>query len=63
MRFTVLRSKAVSRDKQRQPSLVNSMPTTRQWEIQNSIFLTPEHFFPDFSSAQNMVRVIEIKNI
>ena len=40
------------------------MPTTRQWEIQNSMFRTPE----DFSSrrlkvlrAQNMVRVIEGK--
>ena len=68
MRFTVLRSKAVSRwicDKQHQPPLVNyNMPTTRQWEIQNSMFRTPE----DFSSrrlkvlrAQNMVRVIEGK--
>ena len=38
MRFTVLSSKAVSCylcDKQHQPSLVNYMPTTDQWEIQN----------------------------
>ena len=41
MRFTVLRSNAVSReicDKQHQPPIVNYMPTTRQWEIQNSMF-------------------------
>ena len=34
MRFTVLRSNAVSReicDKQHQPPIVNYMPTTRQW--------------------------------
>ena len=42
MRFTVLRSKAVSRQScvKRQPSLVNYMPTKRQWEIQNSMFWT-----------------------
>ena len=48
MCFTVLRSKAVSRyicDKQHQPPLVNYMPTTRQWEIQNSVFRTPVHCF------------------
>ena len=41
MRFTVLRSKAVSHwicDKQHQPPLVNYMPTTHQWEIQNQCF-------------------------
>ena len=44
MCFTVLRSKAVSLkicDKQHQLQLVNYMPTTRQWEIQNSMFRTP----------------------
>ena len=31
------------------------MPTTRQREIQNSMFRTPVHcFFPDFLRAQNM---------
>ena len=53
MRFTVLRSKAVSRyicDKQNQPPLVNYMPATRQWEIQNSMFRTPavDCLFPTF---------------
>ena len=53
MRITVLRSKAVSReicDKQNQPPIVNYMPTTRRWEIQNSMFAdTLVHcFFPDF---------------
>ena len=28
---------------------------------QNPMFRTPVHFFPDFLSAQNMVRVIEGK--
>ena len=38
------------------------MPTTHQWEIQNSVFWTPvDSFFPDFLRAQNMVRVIEGK--
>ena len=40
MRFTVLSSKAVSRyicDKPLQPSLVNYMPTTHQWQIQNYV--------------------------
>ena len=40
MRFTVFSSKAVSRyicDKQHQPTLVNYMPTTRHWEIQNCV--------------------------
>ena len=67
MRFTVLRSKAVLRqicDKQNQPPLVNCMPTTRQLEIQNSMFLdTSRQFFPDFLRAQNMVRVIAGKII
>ena len=40
-------------DKQHQSSLVNYMPTTRQWEIQNSNL-----FSPDFWSTQNMVQVI-----
>ena len=38
------------------------MPTTLQWEIQNSMFRTPEHcFFP--TQKKNMVRVIESKII
>ena len=39
------------------------MPTTRQWEIQSSMFPTPVHsfFFFDFLGAQNMVRVIKGK--
>ena len=40
------------------------MRTTHQQEIQNSMFRTPVNcFFPDFLSAQNMVRVIEGKII
>ena len=36
-------------DKQNQPPLVNYMPTTRQLEIQNSMFLdASRQFFPDF---------------
>ena len=65
MRFTVLSSKAVSCylcDKQHQPSLVNYMPTTDQWEIRN--YVLPDStlfflfvclfvcFFPDFLSVQ-----------
>ena len=71
MRFTVLSSKAVSCylcDKQHQPSLVNYMPTTDQWEIQNCfarqytvLFVCLFVFFPDFLSVQKMVRVIEGK--
>ena len=67
MRFTVLRSNAVSReicDKQHQPPIVNYMPTTRRWEIQNSMFGTPvDCFFPRRLRAQNMVRVNEGKII
>ena len=40
------------------------MPTTRQWEIQNSMFRTPLDLFPRLFRvlrAQNMVRVIEGK--
>ena len=52
MHVTVLRIKAFSSeisDKQHQPPIVNYMPTTRQWEIQNSIFGTPlDFFFPTF---------------
>ena len=39
------------------------MPTTLQWEIQNSMFGTPVDFFPPLLRAQNMVRVIEGKII
>ena len=40
------------------------MPTTRQWEIQNSMFQTPVHCFsPRRFKAQNMVQVIEGKII
>ena len=66
MLCTVLRSKAVSRwisDKQHQPPIVNYMPTTRQWEIQNSMLGTPVDFFPRLLRAQNVVRVIEGKII
>ena len=48
MRFTVLSSKAVSCylcDKQHQPSLVNYMPTTDQWEIQNYVLPDSTLFF------------------
>ena len=41
VRFTVLRSKAVSRlicDKQHQPQLVNYMSTTRQWDFKIQCF-------------------------
>ena len=61
MRFTVLRSETVSRkicDEKHQPPLVNYMPTTPQWETQNSMFRTPvDCFFPYSLRAQNMVRV------
>ena len=51
-------------DNQYQPPLVNYTPTTRQQEVQNSMFRTPvDGFFPDFLRAQNMVRVIEGKII
>ena len=40
------------------------MPTTCQWEIQNSMFRIPvDYFFPNFLGAQNMVQVIEGKII
>ena len=66
MRFTVLRSKAVSPqtcDKQHQPPLVNYMPTTLQWEFKIQCFRRQQTgFFPTFW-AQNMVRVVEGKII
>ena len=44
MRFTVLRSKAV----------VNYKPTTRQWEIQNSMFGTPvDGFYRTFKGSKH----------
>ena len=51
MSFTVLRSKAklfhVRFVTIMQPPPVNYTPTTRQWEIQNSMFRTPvDRFFP-----------------
>ena len=56
MRFTVLRSKAVSRwicDKQHQP-LGSYIPSTRQWEIQNSMFGMPvDCFFPTFKGSKH----------
>ena len=59
MRFTVLRSKAVSRkicDNQH-------YPTTRQQHInktsKSNVLDARTLLFPDFLSAQNMVRVIE----
>ena len=67
MRFTVLRSKAVPCqicDKQHHSPLVNYVPPTRQWEIQNSMFRTPvDCLFFRLSRAPNMVRVIEGKII
>ena len=40
------------------------MHTTRQWEIQNSMFRMPVHcFFLDFLIAQNIVQAIEGKII
>ena len=48
MRFTDLSSKAVSCylcDKQHQPSLVNYMPTTDQWEIRNYVLPDSTLFF------------------
>ena len=39
------------------------MPTTRQWEVQNSMFGTPVDFFSRLLRAQNMIRVIEGKII
>ena len=64
MRFTVLRSKAVSRqicDKQHQPPLVNYMPTTRQNSKYNVSDAGGLFFFSRLLIAQNMVRVIEGK--
>ena len=59
MHFTVLNSKAVSREicEKHQPPLVNYMPTTRQWEIKINVSDHSTLFvFPDFLSSQNMVR-------
>ena len=51
-------------DNQHEPPVVNYTPTTRQQEIQNSMFRKPiAGFFPDFLRAQNVVRVIEGKII
>ena len=56
MRFSVLRSKAVSRsirDKHHQPPIVNYLPTTSQWENQNSMFGTQvDCFFPTFKGSK-----------
>ena len=65
MRFTVLRSKAVSCYifyKQHKPPLVNYMPTTRQWKIQNSMFRTPVHcFFPPFQGFSTWFKLSGVK--
>ena len=56
MRFTVLSSKALSRyicDKKHQPSLVNYMPTTRQWEIQNYVSEDSTLFLPRLFKRSN----------
>ena len=56
MRFTVLGSKAVSREicDKHQPPIVNYTPTTRQWEIQNSIFGTrTPAVFPPFKGSKH----------
>ena len=57
MRFTVLRSKDDSCqicDSQHKPIIVNYMLTTRQWEIQNSMFR-----MPIIQALKTMVRIIE----
>ena len=65
MRFTVLRSKAVSCQifyKQHKPSLVIYRPTTRQWKIQNSMFRTSEHcFFPTFQWLKTWFELSRVK--
>ena len=65
MRFTILRSKAVSCYifyKQHKPPLVNYMPTTRQWKIQNSMFRTPVHcFFPTFQGFKTWFELSRVK--
>ena len=66
MRFAVLRSKTVSRqicNKQHQPLLVNYMSTASQWNFKIQCFGRQYTVFPDFLSAQNMVRVIKDKII
>ena len=64
VRFTVLRSKAVSRlicDKQHQPQLVclQHVNGTSKSNVSDASTLV----FPDFLRAQNMVRVMEGKII
>ena len=65
MRFTVLRSKDDSCqicDNQHKPSIVNYMLTTRQWEIQNSMFRTPVHcFFPTFQGLKTWFELSRVK--
>ena len=65
MRFTVLRSKAVSCEifyKQHKPPLVNYTPTTLQWKIQNSMFRTPVHcFFPTFQGFKTWFELSRVK--
>ena len=48
---------------QNQPPLVNYMPTTRQLEIQNSMFLdaSRRQFFPDFLRAQTWFELSRVK--
>ena len=65
MRFTILRGEADSRkicDKQHRPPLVSYMPTTRQWEIQNSMFRTLVDFSSrDFLRAQKWFELFRVK--
>ena len=69
MRFTVFRSKAVSRwicDKQQQPPVVvNYVCITRQWDFKIQCFgrLGKLFFFSRVFSTQNMVRVIGSKTM
>ena len=67
MRFTILRSKAVSCYifyKQHKPPLVNYMPTTRQWKIQNSKFNVSDAstlFFPTFQGFKTWFELSRVK--
>ena len=66
MRFTVMRSKAVSClicDKQYQSPLENYMSTTHQWDFKMQCFECQYTGFCRLLSAQNMVRVNDGKII
>ena len=66
MRFTVLRSNkscfTLDLDKQHHPPLVNHMRTTRQWEIQNSMFQTPvDSLIPNFEGFKTWFELSRAK--